>query len=612
MDPAKVIAELRWLQSNPAFDERPASIREFIGPDYLNIESKMRPAIMEELEIIFGSTVDSDHIAEYSKAMITGGIGIGKTTIASIVMPYLAHWVLCLKDPQEFFNLLPGSRIAFMQMSTSGQQAKEVVFGDIKARIEHSPWFCNKYPYDRNFKNQIRFPKDIWILPGDSAETTFEGYNILGGILDEADSHQVTQNKDYAEQGYTSINSRIESRFGAIERSTGTYSYGFLLVVGQMKRANGFAARKYSEFKKDSNAYAVRMSIWESFGWDRFTLPDGSRDSFWYDTKRHEIMTKELAQLRGSEEIIEIPNAFIESFQNNPAKALRDLAGIPPVTGSPFIALGYKVEACSQRWTERYKGLPSPVDPDGQYLDWFRAPDKLKRVVHIDMAYSGEGDALGLAMGHVPEMVKVEGESKPYIVIDYLLRLHAPSGREIFIGDVRRIIYSLRDDLGFKITRVTMDGFQSTETRQQLERRRIETETVSVDKQTLPYEDLREAIYENRIDFPPYLIRLRPDDMEFTEILIKELTELVDNGKKVDHPENGSKDVADAVAGVVYSLMGDRTYHRKVLKFDRPEATPQDSNRQSIMNPRFMGDSLRAPLPPTDAGLSWRPPTPRR
>ena len=171
-------------------------------------------------------------------------------------------------------------------------------------------------------------------MPGDSAETTFEGYNILGGILDEADSHKITANKDYADIGYTTINSRIESRFGAVEKADGTYSYGFTMVIGQMKRANGFASRKYDEFTKAKDAYAVRMSIWESYGWERFTYPaTGERDSFWYDSKRFEIITKELAQLRQNpEELIEIPNNFRESFELNPAKALRDLAGIPPLS----------------------------------------------------------------------------------------------------------------------------------------------------------------------------------------------------------------------------------------------------------------------------------------
>jgi hypothetical protein len=35
---------------------------------------------------------------------------------------------------------------------------------------------------------------------------------------------------------------------------------------------------------------------------------------------------------------------------------------------------------------------------------------------------------------------------KPYIVFDMLLRIHAAAGREIFLGDVRRMIYRLRDE----------------------------------------------------------------------------------------------------------------------------------------------------------------------
>lgn len=594
-------AELKWLQEHPEFDERPATIREFLGPDYLNIESKVRSAIIQELVTIMGDESDGQNLAKYPLAMITGGIGIGKTTVASIVLPYLAHWVLCLRDPQEFFDLLPGSRIAFMQMSTSGPQAKEVVFGDIKARIEHSPWFQAKYKYDSNFKNQLRFPKDIWVLPGDSAETTFEGYNILGGILDEADSHKVTPNKDYAEQGYTTIYSRITSRFG---------NRGFLLVIGQMKKGNGFAAKKYKEFKEDPNAYAVRMAIWDSFGWDKFMKPDGTRDSFFYDVKRHEIISTDIAKLVRSENHIEVPNTYRKDFENNPEKALRDLAGIPPATGSPFISLAYKIEECSARWQARYEGLESPVSSDNRIESWFKAPDSLKRVAHIDLAYSANGDALGLAMGHVSEVVEIDGERKPYIIIDLLMRIHAPAGREIFLGDVRRIIYSFKTDLHFRLEKVTMDGFQSTDTLQQLQRRRIQTEVVSVDKQVLPYHDLREAIYEDRIDFPKYMVKIRDNDTELTEVLVKELSELVDNGDKVDHPIDGSKDLADAVAGVTYTLMGDRSYSRKVIRLDTHRGRGDIAVGEGLLRPELLGGTggMSAPLPPLGA-TAWNPPS---
>lgn len=603
MDIARLKSELAWIQKNPGFDERPATIREFIGPEYLNIEGRIRKAIMVELEEIFGDEIDSRRITKYRRAIVTGGIGIGKTTVASVVLPYLAHWVLCLKDPQGFFGLLPGSRIAFMQMSTSGTQAKEVVFGDIKARIEYSPWFQNKYPYDRAFKNQIRFEKDIWILPGDSSETTFEGYNILGGILDEADSHKITQTKDYAEQGYDTISARISSRFE--ER-------GFILVIGQMKRANGFAARKYGEFKKDPNAYAVRMSIWESFGWDHYLKSDGSRDSFWYDSDRFEIVPSGIAALSGSEKLVEIPNVYRDDFKSNPQKALRDLAGIPPATGSPFIPLAYKITAARDRYMERYPSIETPIDEHGNFERWFTAPDSLKRVMHLDMAYAENGDSLGLAMGHVPEVVKIDDEMKPYIVFDMLMRIHAPPGREIFIGDVRRIIYQLRDERKFKIVKVTTDGFQSTDTRQQLEKKRIATEVVSVDKQLLPYHDLREAIYDDRIEFPKYMVRVRPDDTQLTEIAYKELSELVDNGLKIDHPETGSKDVADAMAGVVFTLMGERQFHRKVIRLD-PSRAEREQATGTTGNPLLHHSNImarlqtnKAPLPPTDLG-QWSP-----
>jgi hypothetical protein len=606
---AQMEAELKWLKDNPHFEERPATIEEFLGPDYLNIEGLVRAAIMEELKTIVGDSVDPHSLTAYQLAMITGGIGIGKTTVASIVLPYLAHWVLCLKDPQRYFKLLPGSRIAFMQMSTSAQQAKEVVFGDVKARIEYSPWFQNKYPYDRNFKNQLRFPKDIWILPGDSKETTFEGYNILGGILDEADSHQVTENKDYAEQGYTTIYTRVTSRFG---------NRGFLLVIGQMKKANGFAARKYEEFRRDPNAHAVRMAIWESMGWENYLKPDGTRDSFWYDSKRKEIIPPGVVDVLPpdkTEHLIEVPEAFRRDFENNPEKALRDLAGIPPATGDPFISLVYRIEDARNRWIARHadaetgQKIKSPVNDQGQVEKWFMAPDSLKRVVHIDMAFSGDGDALGLAMGHVNGMMETEdGEKKPYIIIDLLLRVHAPAGREIYLGDIRRIIYDLRDGRHFKITKVTMDGFQSTDSRQQFQRRRMESEIVSIDKTLVPYYDLREAIYEDRIEFPQLMVRLRHEDMHMTEIALKELMELVDNGAKIDHPPDGSKDVADAMAGVVYTLMGDRRYHRRVVQGGVPG---QSATRQDPASPYHpvLGDlGLRAPLPPADKGATlWDP-----
>jgi hypothetical protein len=604
-DSAKIAADLKWLQDHDWFNEKPASIVEFLGPDYLNIEKGIRPGVKAELIELFGEEVNGYRIAKVRWGMFTGAIGIGKTTMASVILPYMVHWVLCLKDPQDFYQLLPGSRIAFMMMSTSEDQAKETVFGDVKARIQYSPWFRDNFQYDTDFKNQLRFAKDVWVLPGSSKETSFEGYNILGGILDEADSHQVTANKNYAEDGWNTINGRIDSRF---------QDRGFLLTVGQMKKANGFAATKYKELNEDpENAHTVRMTIWDSLGWShpKFCKPDGTRDSFWYDSKRKEIIHAEAARLLGyPEHILEIPKVYEKNFRNKPEQALRDLAGIPPQAGSAFISLVHKVEEAFERWAERYPG-EHPVSPDPRrpvVAEWFKSPTPLKRACHLDIGISGNGDAAGIVMGHVSHLVKPDDddEEKPYIVIDCIVRVKASPGQEVMISELRNYLYDFRNR-GFRIRTVTMDGFQSTDTRQQLRRKRLNPQYLSVDKSKLPYEDLRDAIYEDRIEIPPYMTYISQGEGELVNIAFKELTELEENDKKIDHPVHGSKDVADGLAGVVNTLMGDRTYRRGV-----GSATTEEVERELDPNDPFgygdvgkgtsvqgLGSSgLKAPVPP--------------
>ena len=69
----------------------------------------------------------------------------------------------------------------------------------------------------------------------------------------------------------------------------------------------------------------------------------------------------------------------------------------------------------------------------------------------------------------------------------------------------------------------------------------IEAETLSVDRDTKAYDTIKAMLHTQRFDCYSH------------PILEKEykMLELV-KGKKVDHPPSGSKDVADAVAGVCY------------------------------------------------------------
>lgn len=602
-DYEKLAKEAAWLLKHPQFEEKPASILEFLGPEYLNIDKGVRYGVRKALVDIFGYEVQTDRIAKYQKAMFTGAIGVGKTTFASIVLPYMVHWVLCLKDPQGFFNLLPGSRIAFMMMSTSETQARDVIFSDVFARIKYSKWFVTKYPHDSKFTKVIKFPKDVWILPGDSQETTFEGYNILGGVLDEMDSHKQTKDKDYADEGFNTIEGRVTSRFGR---------RGLIIAIGQMKKSTGFAARRYAEFRSEPDtSYAIRLTLWDARGWDWkedgvkiYLTETGEHDSFYYDYKRRKFMPREVGELlKGdSDTLLEIPRYYERDFKNKPEKSLKDLAGIPPAVSDPFISLVDKIEFCRDKWiTEKFpdeEATPalfntfSPVNQSSsrpEFAPWFtnkKIQDMRRRCMHVDIAYSADGDALGLTMAHVSALSGEDDEErKPVITFDFLMRIKAPAGTEIMLADVRRIIYYVRDELNFRVVKVTYDGFESTDSVQQLRKKRFIAEKFSVDKSTLAYEDLRDAIYEERCLFPPYITELAPGDGRFVEIAIKELSELQDVGKKIDHPVNGSKDVTDSMAAVVHELMGDRRYRRGVASLDVVRKTTDEKPGTNSYSP---------------------------
>lgn len=579
------VQEISWLIANPEFRMRPASIQEFVGPGYLN-ERNVRPGIMEALIDTFGADVNPYSISDKRRALLTGAIGIGKSTYAAIALSYMVHWIKCLKNPKEFYNLSEDSIIAFMMMSTTETMAREVIFQKVSKRIKNSEWFQRYAPLaeeNKRLQKQMRFAGDIWIVPGSSEETSFEGYDILGGIVDEGDSHKVTDRKNYAEAGYNTIESRIESRF--TDFSTGEHR-GLIICIGQAKSKGGFMMTKYNEFQGDPTAVTVRMTIWESFGWYNYTedksdisrgIETAPRDSFYYDMRRRQLFSQEAAQLVMNKDMIEVPNHYRKSFERDPVKALRDLAGIPPEIDDPFISRPDLILDCQELWHERFPNFESPVGAESR-LDkivlpaWFgpaALDGSFPRVIHIDTAYSPDGDALGFAMGHVPEKVNQYGEDRPIIVFDLLLRIKATPSVEINFGEIRSFIYRLRDEFGFDIDMVTIDGFNSFDFIQQLRRNRVKSDYLSVDKGKAPYEDVREVINDRRCLIPKYMVHYHNSDTRLVNIAYKELSEVQDVGKKIDHPKDGSKDIADSITGVVHTLVQFSKYVREARTVQR-------------------------------------------
>ncbi|MEA3401157.1 MAG: hypothetical protein U9R79_07945 [Armatimonadota bacterium] len=471
------------------WEEQPAPVRRFVlDAEYLGLEAEVYPAIVDVLEEVFEGG--------YTEAALCWGIGAGKSYAASLAIAYQLHRALCLREPQRHFGLGEGSMISFLNMSTNADQARRVVFGEILRRIERSPWFEKHTP--KVMSRELRFPKDIVVICGNSAETYPLGYNILGAVIDEASWLLETAGgrRDSAEEIYNALQRRIRSRF--LDR-------GLLVMISSPRHRGDFLERKLEEAKENPRIYASRKATWE-------LKPEDA-----YCGERFEC------------EGLMVPVEYRPEFRRNKLRALRDLAARPAEAFEPFIRDATVLERAID------DSIPEAFDDRGRLLPEYRTEDRQPRFVHVDLGLSR--DACGIAMAHCEPCP--EGGDGPVVIVDLMRRIEPPEGGELQFAGVRELILTLADR-GFRIEQVSFDGYESADSRQILKRRGLKVKLVSVDRSVEAYETLKELLNEGRLRWYRY------------EPVLQECKglELV-QGRKVDHRQGGSKDVADAVAGAV-------------------------------------------------------------
>lgn len=512
------LEEVSWLMDNPAYEEKPVDIKTFVNsPNYLDLEFKKkngrgcgcRPRILQHLINIYDSG------KKYDEFVFVCGIGWGKDFTASIILTYEIYKLACLKSPTEYYGLASGSSIHLMLMSISETHARDVLFGEVTARIAHSPWFRKKFMYDKKLKTVMKFPKNIILIPGNSKETTFVGYNIFCGIQDEGDDYLVTPERDSAEEGYNAIKDRILSRFRG---------HGMQGMIGSPKTVEGFMMRKYENIEGVPNRYRAHVPTWDSLM---------ETDLLCGETFKYKDMV--------------IPIEYQNSFKADPERALKDLGARPAFAKQPFITLLQKVNGMFDD-----EELLFEKKKDGfsfaSFKEGIKGVPGVDYYGHLDLAINRKkGDKLGFAIGHVDGFKNIDNITKPITRIDIAMVVTAPPGGEIILDDIKQYIYYLQEN-GFSFYKITADSWQSVDIMQSLKARGIKTDVLSVDRTMDPYNVFKESIYEDRVKCHEY--ELLKNEMKRLELV---------GGDKIDHPKGFSKDCADAVAGVIYNIYKSNT-----------------------------------------------------
>lgn len=524
------LEETRWLIDHPEYEERPVDISTFINhPYYLGLKFTVigqraygcRPQIEKRLNEIF------DPEKSYEEFVLCCGIGWGKDFTCSVVLTYQLYRLACLREPQLFYGLSRGSSIHLMLMSINETHAHDVLFGEVKARVENSEWFRTKFHYNNKVASELQFPKNIYLIPGNSKDTSFVGYNIFTGIIDEGDDYTVTETRNDAVEGFNAIKDRIVSRF---------QNRGLIGCIGSPKTVGGFMTSMYKNAEGVKNRYRLLVPSWDSLA----GTPALCGRTF---------------KFRG----LTVPVEYEQRFVADPERALRDLGARPALAKQPYITFPEKIKKMFSTDVPMLFETKSDVVKSFSSFKEIKGNPEIEYYCHIDLAVNRKsGDRLGLALGHVSGSKDFGDEEKPLITIDIAMVVTSPPGGEIMFRDVKQMIFYLQEQ-GFNIAKLTSDSWNSVDILQTFRLNGIDAEILSIDKLSVnkvseAYEKFKDALYEERILCHPY------------EILKKELEglELI-NGEKVDHQPNGSKDIADSIAGIVYNIY--RSNSSRILSF---------------------------------------------
>ena len=531
----------------------PADIEEFLfSQEYLGRPRReIYPAVLEELCNI--NNPGGYRITNpYTEAVFTGGIGSAKSTSAIYTNNYQVYLLSCFQNPHATFGLDSTSEILFVFQSLTGEHAENGDYARFRELCEQSAYFRTVFPFDRRNKKTLKFPCRVEVRPIGS-DTGAIGSNVMGGMIEEMNFMKITENsKKSIDKGtynqaltiYNGLARRRKSRFLEAGRMP-----GILCLVSSKRYPGEFTDTKIDEAKKDHSIYIYDKRVWD-------IKPKGTFNQGWFQVfvgdltrKAHIIGADEQVALKDLELVTNVPEEFRSDFEADLIGSLRDIAGVGTLARYPFIQ---NVEAVSSSFGKVKNVFGSNetdfTEPFDLLLKNITNPD-LPRWCHIDLAVTG--DSCGVTIGHVPGFKHmermVEGvkdvEAMPIIRIDGLLRVKPPKNDEIKFFKVRDTLYMLRSK-GMNIKWVTFDSFQSVDSQQILRSKGFVTGKQSVDTDNTPYEFTKVAMYEGRLEAPDH------------PWCVKELLSLEKDKKKgnIDHPADGSKDVSDSLAGVVYGL----------------------------------------------------------
>lgn len=531
------------------FEEEPVDLETFLydKDDFLGLPplSDYQVQLLEAMTQIYKYDTlvelwgyeEADRLttATASEIIFQLGKGSGKDFVTSVAFARILYLLLCLKDPAGYYGKPPGDSIHLLNVAINATQAKNVFFAYLKQRIKSCAWFEGKYGPKAD---SIEFDKNISAHSGHSDREAWEGYNLLVVVLDEiagfSTEAETTGSREgkTAEAIYDMYSASVTSRFP---------KHGKLALLSFPRYKGDFIQRHYDkaiidkEVEVHSHTFKIHDDLPDGMEGNEFTIEWEIDHIVSYARAGVFALRRPTWDVNPSIDIEDFKDAFYKDVED----ALGRFACMPP---DAVDAMFKDKEAIRRAFPEH---IPGPFDANWGWRDTF-APEKDKNYyMHVDLGYTH--DRAAVAMAHAVDWVwmdygAAERIASPIVKLDAVRWWTPTTDKSVDFQAIENYIVSLKRR-GFNIRLVTFDRWSSIQFRQRLENNYgIMTEMVSVAKPH--YEDFGVVMAEGRLR--GYNIELARNEYAQLQII---------KGNKVDHPNKGSKDVADAITGAVYNTV---------------------------------------------------------
>jgi len=498
--------------------EEAVSLDEFLySKDYLDCPklSNVQYEFVEALSDVYPNCLYTEVVAEWGK-------GGGKDFVCAVSLCRVIYLLECLRDPAAFYGLKSGSWIDALNVAVNADRANSVFFVQFKDLVNQSPYFRAMQPRIKG--GRIIFPKRVRAISGHSEMEGLEGHNVIVAILDEIDAFKTEQeigNRSRRAKSakfiYNRMRSSTQSRFPNIGKVACISFPRFYMSFIQQRRIQGL---------KEEKTFV--------------SAPEG-------------VPTWIANPIRTEED-------FADEFKRDPERALMMYKCQPPMARDAYFRYDAFVLSSFGAMKE---GNLILLDPNNRrpireahgYEPPFMHPrSDSQHFIHVDLAKNR--DRAGFCM---------LSYDSTKIRVELAWGFEAPRGGEIDFDSIVEFIDKIAH-MGFWIRKVTYDGWQSVGSLQQLRKKGIEASMLSIKKEQ--YDTLKDMINSDTVEG------------YFYELLVNELLglELI-GGKKVDHKEGGSNDVADALAGATWSAVKGMGTEPSIIIFGSDESN-EDSEEE--------------------------------